>query len=101
VDGKSRRSAMTVRVWEVASGNELWKAPTPCWGRTMTFSPDGKRLAWAGDNVFAVHDAATGKELFRREGFDASVLSLAFLPDGTRLATGQSNATVLVWDVSR
>ncbi len=100
-DGKGRRSAFTVRVWETASGREVWSRPTPCWGRVMAFSPDGKRLAWAGADIFAVHDAATGRELLRREGFDGSVYALAFLPGGTRLATGLDNGTVLVWDVSR
>jgi RNA polymerase sigma factor (sigma-70 family) len=99
VDGKGRRLAYTIRVWELASGKEIWNCPTPCWGRSMAFAPDGKTLAWAGDNVFAVHDAATGEERLRREGFGDTVLSLAFSPDGSRLATGLSNATVLVWDV--
>jgi RNA polymerase sigma factor (sigma-70 family) len=99
VNGAGRRVAYMVRVWEVATGKELWKCPTPCWGKAMAFSPDGKALAWAGDNVFAVHDAATGKELFRREGLDTCALSLAFSSDGARLATGLSNATVLIWDV--
>jgi WD40 repeat protein len=100
-DGKGRRPVHTVRVWELASGKELWSSPTTRWGRAMAFSPNGSRLAWAGADVFAVHDAATGKELLRREGFDGSVLSLAFSPGGTRLATGLDNATMLVWDVSR
>jgi RNA polymerase sigma factor (sigma-70 family) len=100
VDGATRRLDRTVRVWEVASGKELWNCPTPCWGQAMAFSPDGKRLAWAGDDLLAVHDAATGEQLLRRQGFDASAYSLAFSPGGTRLATGLSNATVLVWDVS-
>jgi RNA polymerase sigma factor (sigma-70 family) len=101
VDGRKSRVSYTVRVWELASGKELWSGPTPRWGRVMAFSPDGKLLAWAGNDVFAVHEATTGKELLRREGFDGSVQSLAFSPGGTRLATGLDNATVLVWDVSR
>ena|ERR1700722_9688287 len=45
-------------------------------------------------------DLATGKELLRPGGHDAPVDSLAFSPDGKRLATGHQDSAILVWDVS-
>src|SRR5262249_9482177 len=52
-DGKARHVSYIIRAWEVASGKELWNSPTPRWGRAMAFAPDGKTLAWAGNDVLA------------------------------------------------
>jgi WD40 repeat protein len=54
---------------------------------TVTFSPDGQRLATASDDKTArVWDIASGRELARLPHED-SVSSVAFSPDGLRLAT--------------
>lgn len=51
--------------------------------------------------VIRIWEAATGKEVQRLEGFRSRSTSLAFSPDGLRLASAFHNETVLVWDVSR
>jgi hypothetical protein len=43
---------------------------------------------------------ATGKEIQRLEGFRSRSTSLAFSPDGSRLASWFHNGTVLIWDTS-
>jgi WD40 repeat protein len=45
-----------------------------------------------------VWDLATGKELFRRQGFGI-VRSLAIAPNSRLLASGQADGTILVWDL--
>jgi hypothetical protein len=45
-------------------------------------------------------DLRRGKELRRLAGFAADVTSLAFSPDGSRLVSGLSDSTLLVWDVA-
>jgi WD40 repeat protein len=75
--------------------------------RSLTYSPDGSKLATAGDGgATKLWDAATGRELatILLPGADqtSSVLykrisHLAFSPDGTLLATGAYH--VRLWDI--
>jgi WD40 repeat protein len=44
--------------------------------------------------------AATGRELLTLFGHTGIVFSVAFSPDGTRLATASTDSTVKVWNVS-
>ncbi len=73
--------------------------------RGVTFSRDGKRIATTGnDSTIRVWDAATGKLIlsFKTAGAVANT-SVAFSPDGARLATAtflnlKSVPNVMVWD---
>jgi WD40 repeat protein len=110
-------STGTVRLWEVATGKEIMALRGEQDQETVVgFSPDGKLIAsgsgldyythfWMAPlttkrKVIRLWDAATGKELQRLQGHGTYVCSLAFSPDGTRLATGLQNATALVWDLT-
>ena len=74
-----------VQVWEVATGKLLRTLS----GHTdaievMAFSPDGIRLASASDDgTVRVWDSVAGELLLE---FDAPPMSVAYSPDGTRLA---------------
>jgi WD40 repeat protein len=68
--------------------------------RSVCFSPDGLRLATAGDDrAVKVWDVRAGKELFSLEHPDW-VYSVCFSPDGNRLATAGADTMVRVWDIS-
>jgi WD40 repeat protein/serine/threonine protein kinase len=83
-------SGSDTKIWDSATGKvllDLGEGTATC----VTFSPDGKRLASAHDTGNAgtlnIWDSATGKLLFSTDDNDG-VLSVAFSPDGQRMASG-------------
>jgi hypothetical protein len=50
------------------------------------------------DQYVRFWDPTAGRELQRLTGHRGDVTSLAFSPDGTRLASGSLDTTILIWD---
>jgi WD40 repeat protein len=99
----------SISVTEAATGQEVLCIEGSI--SPLAFSPDGRLLATidaVGDGGLRIWDVATGQQLFRRAWPDDAVHhpgwspadSLAFYPDGRRLATGMCDGTVLVWDLA-
>jgi WD40 repeat protein len=95
-----------LRVWDAATGKLLRRLPFAIFtGYTFAFTPDGLAVALSPTRTRAaaveVFDPADGKLVRRTElaGGDKFVYSLAFSPDGKRLA-GWHNGPVLVYDVA-
>jgi WD40 repeat protein len=81
------------------------KSVAVCNGRrddtAITFSPDGQRLASAGeDQTAGLWDPATGALLATCQGHLSKVQSVAFRPDGARLVTTSADGTVRQWDAA-
>jgi WD40 repeat protein len=95
----------TVKLWDVAS-KKLQTTLTDSANNledeeaALAFAPDSATLAVAIGRVVQLWDVTTGQLVARLEGHDRKVTCLAFLPDGTRLASGSYDRTVLLWDVS-
>ncbi len=103
-----------IRLWDPATGKELAtlkKHTGPV--TSLAFSPDGKLLASGGEldpklelvaprapGELKVWDVAARKELVNLKGHAATIPSVAFDSTGTRLASGDGDGKVKLWEVS-
>ena len=65
----------------------------------VEYSPDGKCLAVAHSFGVDLYDTQDWKILRRIDGHEAVITSIAFGPNGKKLATGSNDKTIRVWDV--
>jgi WD40 repeat protein len=106
-DGKTLASGsadLTVRLWEATTGKELRRLQK-YHGEIdlLTFSPDNKNLAVAGESVrnkIQLWDVVTGKLLRQLDPYHDQVLSLTFSPDGVALVSSGGDHTIRVHDVA-
>ena len=133
-DGKRLATAIlgakfsAVKIWDATTGKELLtlQGLSPVAVRQLTYSADGTRLAaFLGGEIsrsnggfgigdyaeVAVWDTATGKQLYTLKGLRRYRLSMAFSPDGRRLATASGTSlgpvpdpnagwAVKIWDAT-
>jgi len=68
---------------------------------SVTYSPDGRRIATASqDKTAKIWDAETGLLLLTLTGHTDSVNGIVYSPDGKRIATTSDDHTAKVWDAS-
>ncbi len=91
----------TVRLWEVVSGSPIDSLPSRGGGvRALSFSPDGARIAWGGQEqrlvVWNLIDRSSDLTVTCPE----RIQCLAFDAAGERLAVGLYDGSLQLWDLS-
>lgn len=95
----SVRDEGVLSLWDVALEKEVRRTelPMPVYG--VAVAPDGKTLAYTQKRTIHLADLASGKELRRIEGAEASNFKLQFTPDGKTLAA-HGHGSLHFWDVA-
>lgn len=91
-------SGSTVRIYEVASGDELFALPGTF---PIAFNPTGTELLYTVANEVRVYDVAMGGERGALSGHSERINDAAFSPDGALIATASQDTTLRYWNTAR
>jgi WD40 repeat protein len=100
-EGRERSRHSLFHVWEVATGGLICDSGRDlCGSCAPVFSADGWGLFTAGvEGGVRAWDLRSGNPAGDFVTGPSEILALALSPDGTRLASGAADTTVLIWDV--
>ncbi|MFQ5554638.1 MAG: hypothetical protein ACE5GC_04610, partial [Acidimicrobiia bacterium] len=89
----------TVKVWAVATGEEITTLKTPAPILGVSLSPDGSRVATAGaDGATRILDIVSGEIVHELGDQVEPVGVVAYNSQGTLVASAADEGTVIVWD---
>lgn len=88
----------TIRLWEIRSMKKYNRIESVDHVSAISFSPDGKFIAAASNEIIIIWSTETRKEYLRLVGHKHCVNSVAFSPDGKRIVSSALYDTVIVWN---
>lgn len=102
-DGRSLAlgTALGPMLWDIDADEASRRFNASC--AAVALSPDGKRVACVrghGKGEIVFWETATGTPLGTLPGHGATVVKMAFSPDGATLVTASRDTTALVWDTT-
>ena len=88
----------SIRLWNVSQGSELWRVG----GGTresdsISFSPDGRRIAAGFHSTIRLIDSATGQLSTTINRTGSTITAVAFGPDNATLVSGDEQGTIEFW----
>jgi WD40 repeat protein len=93
------RAVQKVYIWNAVEGTVRAVLSSPE-VHALTWSPDGRMLAYGGgDGAVRLSDLSGNREPRRFEGHTALVRALAISPNGETLASGGADRTVRIWSI--
>jgi WD40 repeat protein len=103
-DGKQILSSShdkTIKLWDAASGRELRSFQDTNSVQAAVFSPEGKQIAFCCLNTVKLWDIGSGNiiRLFKPKQY-SHIQSVTFSPDGTRIAAGDMNGQITLWNAA-
>lgn len=90
-------TAQSMRLWDVASG-QMVRSTGAEGVMGLTFSPDGKLVAAESMYTVKLWDVASG-DVVANLRHPAELLSVAFSPDGSLIASGGYDGNVYLWGI--
>jgi WD40 repeat protein len=99
--------ASEIRLWDVVSGGSLAALPGhKHWVETVHFTADGSRLITVGGvagqpGEIRISETAGLRPTAVLAASNGGLTCGRFSPDGSRFATGSTDGTLILWDVTR
>ena len=95
-------SGKNITIWYTVTGKQMMRINHA--GGCTSFSPSGEHIISTDSrtdaNGIKVWDAITGKELLMLSGHEATIWSMSYSPDGTRIVSGGEDKTIRMWDAA-
>lgn len=91
----------TIRVWKTGSTREWRRFPCDARGiNSVVFSPDSSTLVSGGGGPLRLWNVETGREVARLGEVTSGSATLAFSPDGRKLAEAKWDGSIRIWNLS-
>jgi WD40 repeat protein len=87
-----------LRMWQAEAGAPVLRLRYPA--GVLALSPDGQWLATGAGTEVKLWSAESGGPVWGQNQHGGDVLSLAFSPDGSTLASGSTEDWIYLWDVA-